>query len=102
MVADQELGENGTVTITSVTSDTVGWLVIHAQADGKPGPILGSAPVAAGENSDVVVEIDPGPVRCNAYQPVQGTAVEQVPAQGLGHAATDRALAHTRGAADHD
>lgn len=59
VVADQELEEDGTVTITSVTSDTAGWLVIHAQADGRPGPILGRSQVAAGENSDVVVEIDP-------------------------------------------
>ncbi len=59
VVADQPLGEGNTVTIASVTSDTPGWLVIHAQADGRPGPILGRSPVAAGENSDVVVEIDP-------------------------------------------
>ena len=58
-VADQPLGEGDTVTIASVTSDTAGWLVIHAQADGKPGPILGQSQVVAGENSDVVVEIDP-------------------------------------------
>ncbi|MGD8805910.1 MAG: hypothetical protein PVH65_08660 [Chloroflexota bacterium] len=58
-VADQPLGEGDTVTVASVTSDTAGWLVIHAQADGKPGPILGQSQVVAGENSDVVVEIDP-------------------------------------------
>lgn len=58
-VTDQPLTEGNTVTIESVTSDTAGWLVIHAQADGAPGPVLGHAPVAAGENSDVVVEIDP-------------------------------------------
>ena len=58
VTADQALGEDATVTIASVTSDTAGWLVIHAQADGKPGPILGKTMVATGENSDVVVEID--------------------------------------------
>ncbi len=36
-----------------------GWLVVHAQADGKPGPVLGHAAIQAGDNSDVVVEIDP-------------------------------------------
>jgi predicted lipoprotein with Yx(FWY)xxD motif len=58
-VSDQELGEGNTVTIDTVTADVDGWLVIHAQADGKPGPILGHAPVKAGDNSSVVVEIDP-------------------------------------------
>jgi predicted lipoprotein with Yx(FWY)xxD motif len=59
VVSDQALSESGTVTVASVTSDTAGWLVIHAQADGSPGPILGRTQVSAGENNDVVVEIDP-------------------------------------------
>lgn len=58
-VSDQELSADNTVTIDSVTADVAGWLVVHAQADGAPGPVLGHAPVQAGENSDVVVEIDP-------------------------------------------
>jgi predicted lipoprotein with Yx(FWY)xxD motif len=58
-VSDQDLSADNTVTIDSVTADVAGWLVIHAQADGKPGPILGHASVQAGDNSDVVVEIDP-------------------------------------------
>jgi predicted lipoprotein with Yx(FWY)xxD motif len=58
-VQDQALGADNTVTIESVTSAAAGWLVVHAQADGGPGPVLGFAPVGAGENSDVVVEIDP-------------------------------------------
>ena len=56
-VMDQEVAD-GTLTIAEVVSDGAGWIVIHAQADGKPGPILGFAPVAAGANSDVVVEVD--------------------------------------------
>lgn len=56
-VSDQPL-LNGTVTVEKVVSIGPGWIVIHAQADGKPGPILGYSPVADGENNDVVVEID--------------------------------------------
>ena len=56
---DQVISSDNMVTIASVTSDTDGWMVIHAQADGKPGPILGKAPVKSGENSSVNVEIDP-------------------------------------------
>lgn len=56
-VSDQEIVD-GTVTISEVISHGAGWLVIHAQADGKPGPILGYSPVVDGENQDVVVVID--------------------------------------------
>lgn len=56
-VSDQAI-VNGKVTVEKVVSESPGWIVIHAQADGKPGPILGFSPVAEGENSDVVVEID--------------------------------------------
>ncbi len=48
----------GSVTISEVVSDGPGWLVIHAQADGKPGPILGYSAVSDGENRDVTVQID--------------------------------------------
>jgi len=67
LVADQELGSDNTVTITEITADADGWMVIHAQADGKPGPILGTAPVTAGENIDVVVEIDPAAATETVY-----------------------------------
>lgn len=57
-VSDQDLGDGSTVTIDSVTADVAGWLVVHADADGAPGPVLGFAPVQAGDNRDVVVELD--------------------------------------------
>ncbi len=56
-VEDQALNNN-TVTASSVVSDGEGWLVIHAEAEGKPGPILGYSSVVDGENSNVVVGID--------------------------------------------
>jgi plastocyanin len=56
-VSDQEL-EDGNVLVAEVVSDGPGWLVIHAQADGKPGPILGYSPVADGSNSNVAAQID--------------------------------------------
>jgi len=60
-VEDQALGEDNTVTVARVVSDTIGWMVIHADADG-PGPVIGFSPVQAGENLDVVVEVDPAQV----------------------------------------
>lgn len=56
-VADQEIADSK-VTIAEVVSNGPGWLVIHAQADGKPGPILGYSPVVEGTSADVMVEID--------------------------------------------
>lgn len=56
-VADQPI-VNGTVTIAEVVSSGPGWLVIHAQKDGKPGPVLGHSAVSDGVNTNVVVEID--------------------------------------------
>jgi plastocyanin len=56
-VADQEIAD-GKVVVAEVVSDGPGWLVIHAQADGKPGPILGYSPVTDGANTNVLVGID--------------------------------------------
>ncbi len=56
-VSDQEIAD-GTVTVAEVVSNGAGWIVVHAQADGKPGPILGYAPVSDGANKDVSVQID--------------------------------------------
>lgn len=56
-VSEQQVAD-GAVRIAEVVSDGPGWLVIHAQAEGKPGPILGYSPVSGGENKNVVVEID--------------------------------------------
>jgi len=56
-VEDQAI-ENGTVVVADVVSAGPGWLVIHAQAEGKPGPILGFSPVVDGNNQNVLVEIE--------------------------------------------
>ncbi len=56
-VADQE--SDGTmVTVAAVTAAQDGWMVIHADDNGAPGPILGETAVAAGESMDVVVALD--------------------------------------------
>jgi predicted lipoprotein with Yx(FWY)xxD motif/plastocyanin len=57
MVSDQAV-ISGTVTIGSVSDEDQGWLVIHIDNGGKPGEVIGIAPVYAGANTDVVVPID--------------------------------------------
>jgi hypothetical protein len=56
-VADQPVID-GTVSVAEVFSAGPGWIVIQAQADGRPGPFLGHSPVVDGANSNVVVDID--------------------------------------------
>jgi hypothetical protein len=58
---------NRTVTIAKVYSAGPGWIVIHAQMDSKPGPILGQSPVADGENSDIVVDINTANLTATLY-----------------------------------
>lgn len=56
-VMDQAI-EDGMVTVPEVVSDGQGWMVIHADDDGSPGPVIGQAQVSDGVNRDVSVEID--------------------------------------------
>lgn len=55
-VLDQ-LVTDGTVTAVSVTAQVDGFLVIHSDNGGAPGPVFGYAAVSAGINTDVVVEL---------------------------------------------
>jgi hypothetical protein len=55
-VSDQEIAD-GTVTVDAVVSEGPGWIVIHADQDGAPGPVLGYTAVSDGENSAVAVEL---------------------------------------------
>lgn len=56
-VSDQAVIDDS-ITLTEVVSDGPGWIVIHAQQDGAPGPVVGYAQVMDGSNLDVVVNID--------------------------------------------
>ena len=55
-VADQPI-TNDTVAIADVFSAGPGWIVIHADKSGSPGPVLGHAAVKDGDNKDVVVTL---------------------------------------------
>lgn len=50
---DQDVS-GGSVTAMSVGAEKNGWLVVHRTDDsGKPGPVVGHAPLKAGENESV-------------------------------------------------
>jgi hypothetical protein len=53
-VTDQKLQENKVV-VARVSMPKQGWLVIHGDVRGQPGPILGKVPLNVGEFTDVPV-----------------------------------------------
>jgi glucose/arabinose dehydrogenase/plastocyanin len=57
VVTDQPI-VNDTVTVDEVVSDGPGWIVIHADANTTPGPVIGHSPVEDGVNENVTVEIE--------------------------------------------
>lgn len=64
MASDQSI-ESGVVTAEKVATGENGWLVVHrTDADMKPGPVVGYAPLRAGETTDVAAilteEVAPG------------------------------------------
>lgn len=55
--SDQTVGSN-TVTVSSVTAGTDGWVAVHLDdGTGKPGKIMGYTSVSNGENSNVTVTL---------------------------------------------
>lgn len=55
--SDQDMS-GGKVTASSVVAGEDGWLVVHrTDAAMKPGPVVGYAPLKAGENKDVTADL---------------------------------------------
>lgn len=54
---DQPIAE-GAITIDSVVIDAPGWLVIHADQDGAPGPVLAQVAVHSGLNQNIVIPLE--------------------------------------------
>ncbi len=65
-VTHQVISE-GMVTVAEVVSSGPGWIVIHAEEDDEPGPVLGYSWVAAGVNTDVKVKLDTSKVTSVLY-----------------------------------
>ena len=55
-VRDQTV--NSSVVVQRVVSGGPGWIVIHADANGSPGPVIGYTAVKEGVNTNVKVRID--------------------------------------------
>lgn len=54
VMAEDQSVENGVVSAEKIVAAENGWLVVHRTgSDMKPGPVVGHAPIRAGENIDV-------------------------------------------------
>ncbi len=54
VVASDQSVANGVVSADEITAGENGWMVVHrVTAEGKPGPVVGHAPLRAGVNADV-------------------------------------------------
>lgn len=56
-MSTQELVD-GTLTISSALIDAPGWIAIHSNNEGAPGPVLATYPLSAGVNSNIVIPVD--------------------------------------------
>lgn len=50
--SDQDVS-NGVISASTVVAGETGWLVVHKTDGETPGPVVGHAPLRAGENTDV-------------------------------------------------
>jgi plastocyanin len=65
-VSDQGI-RNGTVTVDRVYNPGPGWIVIHADDDGSPGPVIGYSPVMeVGQDVTVDIEVNNATERLHA------------------------------------
>ena len=54
VTASDQTAENGVVSADMIVAPANGWMVVHrTDADMKPGPVVGYAPLRMGENADV-------------------------------------------------
>lgn len=58
VTASDQAAADGEISVDLVSATAPSWIVIHAQADGAPGPVIGFAAIEVGNNANVAVEID--------------------------------------------
>jgi len=55
--ADQAIS-NGSVTVAEVDATADGWIAVHIDQGGKPGPVIGHAAAPKGKTSNLVVKLE--------------------------------------------
>lgn len=56
-IAEQEVGEDGILTIELIFSPAAGWVRIYADVEGEPGTAVGEAKLAEGRNENVRIPL---------------------------------------------
>jgi formylmethanofuran dehydrogenase subunit D len=59
--------QDGNVIIDKVVMDQQGWVVIHADDSGQPGPVIGYIEVPEGVSTEVVVQVVPKKITPTLY-----------------------------------
>ena len=59
--------EGGTVIVDKVIMDQQGWVVIHADDGGQPGPVIGYIEVPEGVSTEVVIQVVPDEITQTLY-----------------------------------
>jgi len=69
--AEDQTGDGKTLTVARVDLEGVdqGFIGVHMDLDGKPGPVVGVAPVKSGSTDELVVRFDE-PVTTGAFWPM--------------------------------
>lgn len=59
LTVEDQTGDGTTVTVAAVTLPAAGFMAVHADADGSPGPVIGHSDLLEeGESTDVTVTFD--------------------------------------------
>lgn len=59
LTAEDQESDGTTITVASAEIDGApGWIAVHSDVDGKPGPVLGQALLEEGPSSDVEITLD--------------------------------------------
>ena len=58
LIVDNQEVNNGAVVIKEAVATAPSWIVIHADASGSPGAVIGEGLIAAGTQRNVSIEID--------------------------------------------
>jgi hypothetical protein len=68
--ASDQASDGMTIKVDSVSiSGAPGWVAVHTDLDGKPGPVVGKKAIPMGESKNVVITLDKA-VTAGAYWPM--------------------------------
>jgi plastocyanin len=70
LTAKNQAVSGDSITVQQVQSSVDGWIAVHMDDAGKPGKVVGFAPVKAGASSNVRVTLNPAPKAGDKFWPM--------------------------------